>query len=77
MVKSDKGVVSFNGEVAELLADILVLLHGVRTTMAEDIGEDEAKQLIIDTVNDSLKSEEQLIEENGGNEDGKSVIGNK
>ena len=55
MIKSDKGTVQIEGKTKTILAEFVVLVHGLKESLAEKSSEDYAEYLIISNMMEGLK----------------------
>lgn len=60
MVKSEKGRVTIEGPAYEVMADLSVLIGGIRTFLADKYGEETAKEFIDICIKNSTATEEEL-----------------
>lgn len=60
MIISDNGMVRLKGKQPEILADLTAAIHCAYEAIAENLGEEESRKLIVMATEDALKSPEEL-----------------
>lgn len=64
MIKTEKGNITVNGSVLELMADFSIITHSLYKNLAEEIDEEFARMKLEDSFERGFKSEEEVVEEN-------------
>ena len=64
MIKTEKGFVEVNGSVGELSADLgVIVLSLYNNVLLDEMSEEEAKEFILDVVNDAMVTKEEAKKE--------------
>lgn len=60
MLKSEKGRITIEGPAYEVMADLSVLIRGIHKFLANEYGEETAKEFIDVSIKNSMATEEEL-----------------
>lgn len=60
MLKSEKGRITIEGPAYEVMADLSVLISGIHKFLANEYGEEAAKEFIDVSIKNSMATKEEL-----------------
>lgn len=64
MIKVEKGKVEIMGEMPRIRSELATLIHALHFNVIEpQIGEEESRKIIMETVEDGFKTAEQIMSE--------------
>ena len=64
MIKTEKGSITINGSVTELMADFSVITNSLYKNLTEVIDEEYAREKLEDSFERGFKDEEEVVKEN-------------
>lgn len=64
MIKTNKGEITIEGSLSELMADFSIITNSLYKNLAKEIDEEFAKMKLEDSFQRGFKSEEEVNEEN-------------